>query len=140
MMIRLTYASRARGMLGPADVKDIIRASQKNNARLGVTGALLLAQGVFLQCLEGDAQAVNALYHRIVLDPRHEGTCILNFSGIDRRLFTGWTMGLVPGTEENLALLLSFSPKAEFDPFAMRPAALDALLTELLPRARLLNG
>lgn len=139
MLIRLTYASRTRGVLGPADVKDIVQSSQRNNGRLGVTGALLLANGVFLQCLEGDSRIVNALYHRIVLDARHQDTCILNFAEIQRRLFVGWSMGLVPSTEENLALLLSFSPTADFNPFDMKPAALDALLAELLPKARLLN-
>ncbi|WP_203128476.1 BLUF domain-containing protein, partial [Escherichia coli] len=56
----------------PADVKDIIRASQRNNAQVGVTGALLLVDGVFLQCLEGSVASVNALYHRIALDRRHQ--------------------------------------------------------------------
>lgn len=63
MLIQLTYASRCTHALGPADVKDILRASQRNNASLGVTGALCLSNGIFLQQLEGDRVAVNALYH-----------------------------------------------------------------------------
>ena len=54
MLIQLTYASRTTGNLGPADIKDILAASQRNNARLGVTGALCLNNGIFLQQLEGD--------------------------------------------------------------------------------------
>ena len=42
MLIQLTYASRTKGVLGPADIKDILGASQRNNTRLGVTGALCL--------------------------------------------------------------------------------------------------
>ena len=63
MLIQLTYASRCSHALGPADIKDILGASQRNNARLGVTGALCLNNGIFLQQLEGDRTVVNALYH-----------------------------------------------------------------------------
>ena len=138
MLIRLTYASRSTGALGPSDVKDIVRTSQRNNARLGITGALLLADGIFLQCLEGDLPSVNALYHRIVMDSRHREPAILNFTEIDTRLHGAWSMGLVPGTAENRELLMRYSPSATFDPYAIRPRALDALFAELVDRARVL--
>ncbi|MDD0815349.1 BLUF domain-containing protein [Curvibacter sp. HBC28] len=139
MLIRLTYASRVKGSLGPADVKDILRASKRNNAQLGITGTLLLVDGLFLQCLEGGLVPVNTLYHRILLDPRHHQPALLNFAEIERRLFGGWHMGLVPATADNLAVLLSYSPSAQFDPYAMRPKALDALFEELVARARVLG-
>ena len=139
MLIRLVYASRSTGTLTPADVKDIVRSSQRNNAPLGITGTLLLADGVFLQCLEGDHLAVNTLYHRILLDARHREPAILQFSEIDARLYGGWSMGLVPMNEANRALVLKYSPRAEFDPYEMRPRALDALFAELVAQARVLN-
>lgn len=139
MLIRLIYASRSTGALTPADVKDIVRSSQRNNAPLGVTGALLLSNGIFLQCLEGDHLAVNALYHRILLDARHREPAILQFTEIEQRLYGGWSMGLVPTTEANQALMLKYSPRAEFDPYEMRPGALDALFAELVAQARVLN-
>ena len=55
MLIQLTYASRTSRTLGPSDIKDILSASQRNNTRLGVTGALCLNNGIFLQQLEGDS-------------------------------------------------------------------------------------
>ena len=58
MLIQLTYASRTSRVLGPADIKDILSASQRNNARAGITGALCLNNGIFLQQLEGDRAAV----------------------------------------------------------------------------------
>ena len=136
MLIRLTYASRTAGVLSPLDVKDIVRASQRNNAKLGVTGALMLSNGIFLQCLEGDHLVVNALYHRILLDGRHTEPAVLNFSEIDQRLFTGWSMGLVTTTEANLKVFLKYSPQAEFDPYQIRPAALDLLFAEMVEHAR----
>ncbi|MBE7941247.1 MULTISPECIES: BLUF domain-containing protein [Ramlibacter] len=140
MLIRLVYASRSTGTLTPVDVKDIVRSSQRNNAPVGVTGALLLANGIFLQCLEGDHLAVNALYHRILLDGRHRDPAILQFSEIDQRLYGGWSMGLVPMTEATRSLMLRYSPAVGFDPYAMRPRALDALFTELVAQARTLDA
>jgi hypothetical protein len=136
MLIRLTYASRCAGVLGPLDVKDIVRVSQKNNAALGVTGALMLSNGIFLQCLEGDRLAVNALYHRILRDSRHSDPAVLNFTEINKRLFTGWAMGLVTTTEANQQVFLKYSPRAEFDPYQMRPAALDLLFADMVEHAR----
>jgi hypothetical protein len=139
MLIRLIYASRAGGVLTPADVKDIVRTSARNNQRLGVTGALMLSGGVFLQCLEGDHLAVNTLYHSILLDARHREPAILDFREIDARLYAGWTMGLVPTTEANERLFLKYSPQAMFDPYQMRPVALNALFEELVVQARVVG-
>ncbi len=136
MLIRLTYASRTAGVLSPLDVRDIVRTSQRNNAKLGVTGALMLSNGIFLQCLEGDHMAVNTLYHRILLDRRHTEPAVLNFGEIEQRLFTGWAMGLVTTTEANQKVFLKYSPCAEFDPYQMRPAALDLLFAEMVEHAR----
>lgn len=136
MLIRLTYASRAAGVLSPLDVKDIVRTSQRNNTKLGVTGALMLSNGIFLQCLEGDRLVVNALYHSILLDSRHTAPAVLNFAEIHQRLFTGWAMGLVTTTEVNMKVFLKYSPQAEFDPYQIRPAALDLLFAEMVEHAR----
>lgn len=140
MMIRLIYASRSAGVLAPGDVKDIVRSSVHNNGPLGVTGALLLSNGIFLQCLEGDHLPVNALYHRILLDKRHRDPAILAFSEIDTRLYAGWNMGLVSTTQANRQIFLKYSPQAEFDPYQMRPRALESLFAELLDHARLLDA
>ncbi len=140
MLIRLIYASRTQGVLTPLDVKDIVRTSQRNNARIGVTGALLLSNGIFLQCLEGDRLEVNALYHRILKDPRHHDPAVLALDEIEQRLYGPWSMGLLPSTEANQQLFLKYSPRAEFDPYAIRPAALQALFAEMVGQAREVSG
>jgi hypothetical protein len=139
MLIRLTYASRARQPFGPADLRDILRSSQQNNARMGISGALLLCNGIFLQCLEGDQPAVNALYHRILLDSRHSEPAILSFEEIDQRLYGEWAMGYLPSTEATQRLCLRFSPTADFNPYRMRPSGLRGLFAELLAQARMLS-
>ena len=136
MLIRLIYASRSAGMLSPVEVKDIVRSSQRNNGPLGVTGALILSNGIFLQCLEGDHRVVNALYHRILLDPRHREPAILSYKEIDQRLYGAWAMGLVSTTEAHRALFLKYGAQAEFDPYEMRPTALELLFTDMVEHAR----
>lgn len=140
MLVRMIYASRSAGVLGPADVKDIVRSSVRNNAPLGITGALLLSNGIFLQCLEGDHLPVNALYHRILLDRRHRDPAILAYSEIDARLYGAWNMGLVPTSDANRQVFLKYSPQADFDPYGMRPRALEALFAELVAEARLITS
>ena len=140
MLIRLIYASRTAGILTPLDVRDIVHRSQRNNVKLGITGALLLSNGIFLQCLEGDHLVVNALYHRILLDKRHTDPAVLSFNEIDQRLYAAWSMGLVTSTEANQQVFLKYSPQADFDPYQMRGTALNALFAEMVAHARMLPG
>lgn len=135
MLIRLIYASRARSM-GPMDIKDILASSRRNNAPLGVTGALCLSNGIFLQCLEGDRTRVNSLYHRILMDSRHHDPAILDFQEIVHRQFGSWSMGLVSTVADNQALFLKYATGAQFDPYEMRPDTLRAFFTELMGNTR----
>ncbi len=136
MLIQLTYASRCAKILGPADVKDILSASQRNNAILGVTGALCINNGIFLQQLEGDRLAVNALYHRILKDQRHRDTAVLDYAEITCRQFTGWSMGLLPSMESNRQLFLKYSTGTEFDPYGMGSESLRSFFGEMLQNVR----
>ncbi|TDK66466.1 BLUF domain-containing protein [Sapientia aquatica] len=138
MMIRLVYASRAVN-LGPGDVKDILASSRRNNQQLAVTGALSLTNGIFLQCLEGDRAAVNALYHHILKDKRHNKPEVLALEEITQRQFTSWNMGLVASTMENAALFLKYSSTAEFDPYQMSAAALKEFFVEVANSTRWLT-
>jgi len=138
MLIQLTYASRTTGILGPGDVKDILQSSARNNQAAGITGALCLSNGIFLQ-LEGDRNAVNALYHRILKDARHKDPAILDFSEIVSRQFSGWSMGLIAATQESRALFLKYSTSADFDPYRMSPSTLRAFFSDVLTNVRWLS-
>ena len=136
MMIQLTYASRTSKIITPDDLKSILVASQRNNQRVGVTGALCLANGIFLQQLEGDRTAVNLLYHRILLDPRHRDPAVLDFSEIGQRQFGNWSMGSLSSMEENRMLFLKYSRSASFDPYGMSGATLRLFFGEIMQNAR----
>jgi hypothetical protein len=58
----------------------------------GITGMLLYVEGGFMQVLEGEDEAVAAVYARICNDKRHWNTQVL----LDRhapRAFRDWSMG-----------------------------------------------
>ena len=60
-MLQLLYVSGASIHLGQADIQEILTASRRNNQRVGITGMLLWADGVFIQVLEGEPDTVRTL-------------------------------------------------------------------------------
>lgn len=71
MYERLVYVSRAAASVKAPDAYDIIRVSLNRNSRYGLTGALILIDGYFLQVLEGDTYQVRERFERIATDARH---------------------------------------------------------------------
>ena len=135
MLIQLTYASCTSATMVPDDLKSILASSQRNNLRAGITGALCLSNGIFLQQLEGDRIAVNELYHRILQDPRHRDPAILDFSRISERRFTQWSMGSLSVLESNRAIYLKYSRAANFDPYTMSIDTLRGFFDEIIQNA-----
>ncbi|PQA86631.1 BLUF domain-containing protein [Hyphococcus luteus] len=90
-METLVYASAAAE--AAPDLKDILAVSRRNNARNGLTGLLLFAEGNFIQALEGPGEALKATYERILKDPRHKLIIELYRAPIERRNFPDWSMG-----------------------------------------------
>jgi hypothetical protein len=95
-LCRLIYVSR-NALPGSADqIEDAIAAilatARRNNARAGVTGALLYNPDCFAQVLEGESSGVQATYARIACDSRHRQTEVLCFEPIARRDFADWSM------------------------------------------------
>lgn len=131
MLVRLMYASRATRALGDADLTAILKASREHNPSDGITGLLCLAEGVFVQVLEGGRGPVNARYKRIIEDPRHQEVTLLGYEEITERAFPGWTMGQVNLHRLNQALLLKYSETGKLDPYTMSGSAMAALFREM---------
>jgi hypothetical protein len=66
---------------------------------------LLYTEGSFFQVLEGVPDAVEALYARIELDPRHEQVTRIVTEAIPDKSFAQWTMGFSQVSREELALI-----------------------------------
>ena len=87
----IIYASRPFGF-DDSVLKSILLSSRANNAKLGVTGALICRADLYLQLLEGPQAAVEETFERIRKDDRHLEICPLKSGFYDRRLFATWAM------------------------------------------------
>jgi hypothetical protein len=61
-LIQCIYASAAGRAFDTEELAQLLKVARDNNAKLGLTGMLLYAEGSFFQVLEGPAQVVDALY------------------------------------------------------------------------------
>jgi hypothetical protein len=98
-LYRLVYLSR-NGLGGDAasvrnDIEQILAAARRNNARNGVTGALMFNAGRFAQVLEGAHDSIQATFERIQCDPRHSQVAVLAFEPAAQRSFGSWSMAYV---------------------------------------------
>ena len=92
-LLRLVY--RSDSCIDHDDVTGlnaIFKTSIRHNKRDGITGALALPDGTFVQVIEGDKDKVHLLMERIRLDSRHESVTVLGEWAIQARLFRGWDM------------------------------------------------
>jgi hypothetical protein len=96
-LFRLVYVSRKnleQVAAGTADPVEAIRlASEKVNARLGITGALIHSDNCFAQVLEGSPASLHATFERIERDPRHRDVVVLEYARVATRTFAAWSMG-----------------------------------------------
>lgn len=116
---QLSHAAGAQGNLG--------RLS-KNNPLLGIGGAMCFLDGVYLQLLEGEAVAVDALYQKIEKDPRHTHVRMLAREPIGQREYPKWSMALLTWNEETKAIFNLFNPNIACDLYAADPATVAAMM------------
>lgn len=139
MLVRLMYASRAVPAVDQEELLAILRQCKLRNPEHGITGVLCYSEGIFLQVLEGGRSAVNALYNRIVADPRHTQVELMSYEEIGERRFAGWSMGQVNLARLNRSLLLKYSATATLDPFSVSGGVSMALFEELVATASIVG-
>lgn len=91
-LYRLIYISDAADYIDWIDLKEILLKSQQNNAKLDITGLLVIMTGKFVQVLEGPGEHLNVLYSKILQDSRHKNSYLLSYLPIDERYFSEWPM------------------------------------------------
>ncbi len=89
---RLVYTSRATEPLGTLALFDLLNNARLKNARLGITGHLLYADGLFTQCIEGPPEAIDLLWQSLLKDPRHEAISVISRQPVTARRFKEWAM------------------------------------------------
>lgn len=96
MLGRIIYTSTS--LCQTEDIPQILERSRTLNAQSGVTGALFLYEGKFLQYLEGDEAAIETVYERILKDRRHTDCRQIDCRLISVRIFNDWSMTWLPHT------------------------------------------
>ena len=115
--VQLVYISERAANSSDEVIEQIKRYAEHANHKLDITGALLFSPRYFLQFLEGEAAAVDALYHKISQDPRHHKVRLLQRKPITVREFSRWRLGvkkLLDNDEyQDLIALLNMLGQAE---------------------------
>lgn len=137
-LLRVVYFSRNAIRL-PQDqalweIDTILETSQANNARCGVTGALLFNNGSFVQVLEGPATSVEEVFERIQLDERHFDVTVIETGWVDDRLFPQWSMGFAGNDATAAALYADIAGRSSFDPDGLSANELFQLLDDVAKR------
>lgn len=93
-MERLIYVSESKIEEADVDaiIAQIVEDSQKRNAKLNLTGALIFTGTHFAQVLEGCKQAIDDLMASVYRDPRHGTVTIVDRTSITERQFSHWAM------------------------------------------------
>lgn len=91
-LYQLLYVSKVVKPFGQQEFLTLGATSQRNNAKRGITGILLLWDDSFLQALEGPRREVESLLKIIKQDPRHTDLTVLYESPISDRDFGQWTL------------------------------------------------
>lgn len=121
-LIQLVYISRSTfvpekltGGIQP-NIARILLKSRTNNEKNGLVGVLYFGDNNFFQCLEGEQTAVETLYEKLLLDPRHKDLKTIVKKPIDELSFTNWSMKYVP-LEQKMMSMLNAKGYKKFDPY-----------------------
>jgi hypothetical protein len=88
----LVYTSTANFPLTASDLRRLLEPWRENNARAQITGVLLYSEGQIMQVLEGEADALHALFATIAADARHRNVTKLADGHAQGRAFAEWSM------------------------------------------------
>jgi hypothetical protein len=131
-VITIVYASRATQRMSAIALAQLLQVAHDRNRAAGVTGMLLYAQESFLQQIEGDADAVDAIYRSICRDPRHLDIRLLSRREVGARRFPDWSMGFEHPDEASLGERLAAYRPAADAPLVNATLVRDAEMAEAL--------
>ena len=103
MTYQIVYSSDAATPMQTGDLEELLDHARRSNAANGITGALVYAEGMFLQILEGDEVRVRDLMARIRRDVRHDNVIVLREGEVPAAIFGSWKMAYVSATPQQVA-------------------------------------
>lgn len=130
---QLVYASTAtigRDLSHPETQRELMKIvshSRRSNPKRGIVGVLHFGQGKFLQILEGQPEAVDALFDAIREDPRNKVIEVLRDEARGEPRFGTWNMKFLT-LEDEMAAFLKRHGLSAFDPYQLN----DRMLSDLV--------
>jgi hypothetical protein len=100
---QIIYSSKAATPMQTDDLQELLDSARASNAAKGITGALIYAEGIFLQILEGDKVLLQELMAKIRRDLRHESVFVVRESEVAKAIFGSWKMAYVSATPKQVA-------------------------------------
>lgn len=106
-LIHVIYASIGTKEFSFAQLTDLLSNAREANAQTDLTGMLLYSETdrSFFQVLEGEPEAIDRLYAKLLFDTRHTTVTLIIREPILRRTFGQWTMGFTSVTRQQLESL-----------------------------------
>ncbi len=113
-------------------IQEILASSRANNAKLGITGALLFNSGYFAQVLEGQLNHVEETFERIQRDMRHGDVAVLESVYVPFRDFPEWSMAFASNGVEDALEATNFSLPRTLENPSRAAAEINTLLRTLV--------
>ena len=129
MLTRLLYVSKPVGPITTHVTAFLLENSRLSNNKSEITGVLCQGSGIYMQVLEGERTAVNALYSRIIADTRHHQVELLSFEEVDQRRYGQWSMALVQLSVDDPMVQMAHP---EFDPYSASSKDAMRMIDELI--------
>jgi hypothetical protein len=133
MLTRLLYVSKPVGPITTYVTASLLENSRVSNKKSEITGVLCQGTGIYMQVLEGERTAVNALYSRISADTRHKQVELLSFEEIGQRRYGQWSMALVQLSIDDPMVQMAHP---EFDPYSASSKDAMRMIDELVKSSR----
>jgi len=124
-IVAITYVSTSSMPVDAKSVESMLDVFRSNNRAAGITGVLLYCNGSYMQYMEGQREAVDAIYRKIALDTRHHGIVELFDGAIAARESSEWDMGYSEMGTQTFRQLIE-------RPWASRPNASDSMIKNML--------
>ena len=115
-LVRLIYASEKSPQCKITSLQEILAVARHHNRGAGITGFLCFTGDRFLQCIEGPPAEVNALFTKIMGDPRHQRVALLDYRDISVRDFSNWEMGYAYSLDPRAEILGAQFEQGQFLP------------------------
>jgi Sensors of blue-light using FAD len=100
---QIIYSSKAETPMQTDDLQELLDHARRSNAAKSITGALVYAEGIFIQILEGDKLRVIELMAKIRQDVRHANVSVLREGEVPTASFGSWKMAYVSATPKQVA-------------------------------------